>query len=119
MRQENHLDARALVGSLQRLAIPSYFWVAGTTADRRQVLGTDAVGSADRSRSPSSTPPAGADETTGDETDWVHQITDAHAAGLKVLGYVKTGYTGKAAAAAKHEVDLYSTWYGRRWHLLR
>ena len=95
----------------QRIIVPSYFWVTWynpSTGDKSWERMQAAVPTQEFAII---NPSSGPDEATGQQTDWVHQMTDAHAAGLKVVGYVKTGYTGKTAAAAKHEIDLYYTWY--------
>jgi hypothetical protein len=95
----------------QRVAVPSYFWVTWynpPTGDKSWERMQAAVPTQEFAIV---NPNSGPDEVAGQQTDWVHQITDAHAAGLKVYGYVRTIYTTKSAVTVKHEVDLYYSWY--------
>ena len=97
-------------GAEQRIAVPSYFWVTWYNP----------VGGAHEwERMQASTPTQefaicniNSGPGTAIEQDWVRQINDAHAAGLKVIGYVRTNYWNKPVAEAKAEIDKYYAWYG-------
>ena len=43
--------------------------------------------------------------------DYVHGLTDLRNGGIKILGYVATGYGNRDIAAVKAEIDLYDTYY--------
>jgi hypothetical protein len=99
--------------ALQRVAVPSYFWATYYNDPASTVLSHDwermqagapwvDIAIVNPSLGPG----------TSSNPDWVIQANRARAAGLKVLGYVKTNYSITAASAVKAEIDLYYNWYG-------
>lgn len=95
--------------ALQRIAVPSYFWVTWYNA-----VGGDHSWERMQSAAPYQdiavcNPSSGSGASIN--LDWVTQITNAHAAGLKIVGYVKTDYTNITLAAAKADIDNYYAWY--------
>lgn len=94
--------AHAAAPEPQRIAIPSYF-PPGPLWDRMG-SGAPTVGTA--ILNPDSGPGDAPDQAFAD------QVKRARDAGIRVLGYVKTGYAGRDAGEVKAEIDRYREWYG-------
>lgn len=85
----------------QHLAIPSYFYPGSSWTQMTQ--GSPAVGVT--VINPASGP------GSSSNADYVRQVQQSQAAGLIVLGYVPTGYGGRAVADVEAEIDDYNAWY--------
>jgi hypothetical protein len=48
---------------------------------------------------------------TAQDSNYVQGIKNLQAAGIKVLGYVATGYTANSIASDESKIALYNTWY--------
>jgi hypothetical protein len=95
--------------AVQRIAVPSYIYptyAAGGDWERMQ------------SKAPYAeiciiNPASGPGTSSGWDFDqYTIQTAHAKAAGLKVLGYVRTNYAAQPAATVKSEIDKYYSWYG-------
>lgn len=93
---------------IQRLAVPSYFWASWYTA-----------GGGAWARMQAAAPVAdicvvnvGSGPGAAADTDFQTQAKLAKAAGMTVLGYVRTNYTAVAASTVKSQVDQHYAWYG-------
>ncbi len=86
----------------QSIAVPSYFYPGATWTQMQQASPTVGVSIINPMNGPGGTmDPAYADEVAKSKT-----------AGIKVLGYVYTGYGSRSAAEVKADVDKYYSWYG-------
>ncbi len=45
------------------------------------------------------------------DSNYTQAVTDAHARGIKVLGYVSTGYSGRPLADVKNDINQFKAWY--------
>ena len=94
----------------QRVAVPSYFSFTYSNAvgadhswERMQAAAPfQEIAVVNPSNGPGSS----------SNSSWVTQVQYARAAGLRVLGYVKTNFTAIAAATVKADIDKYYAWYG-------
>lgn len=86
----------------QKVAVPSYFYPGAHWT--QLISGAPTVGLA--IINPASGPGKKADP------NYQQVIRDAHAAGIKVLGYVYTKYGARGSKTVKAEIDKYYTWYG-------
>lgn len=86
------------------LVVPMYGWDAGWSRlidAKDENRNTEIIAIIN----PSNGPGGGRDSHWSDVTD------DLQDAGIKVVGYVGTGYAGKSAGSVKDEVDAYHDWY--------
>jgi hypothetical protein len=96
--------------AVQRIAVPSYFYATWYNApggphawERMQAAApyTSLCIVND-----------GSGPGTAKNADYVTQVARAKAAGLTVLGYVRTDYTATPTSAAKAQIDQHYAWYG-------
>ena len=88
-------------GVCQGVAIPAYFypgtlWTTSIASPRTAIM----------IMNPDNGPGASKD------VNYVNVVTSAHAAGVKVLGYVHTNYGDRPIQEVKSEINLYKQWYG-------
>lgn len=94
--------ARSAAQTSQKVAIPSYFYPG--PAWTQLIGGAPTVGLA--VINPASGPGKKADP------NYQQVVRDAHAAGIKVLGYVYTKYSARSTRTVRAEIDKYYVWYG-------
>jgi Spherulation-specific family 4 len=85
----------------QKIAVPSYFYPGGGWNQLRQ--GAPTVGLA--IINPNSGP------GTQQDANYVHEVDASKASGVRVLGYVATGYGTRSQAAIKADIAKYLRWY--------
>ena len=89
--------------TVQRVAVPSYFYPASGSPWAQLDGGGPAVGIA--IINPASGPGSAPDPS------YAAQVQASQQAGVAVLGYVHTSYGGRAAATVQAEIDDYYSWY--------
>ena len=83
----SHADTPVTQATGQKIAVPAYIYPSGTGATQWSQIASGAVGGiaiANIANGPSNSV----------DTNWQTAIQNAHNAGVKVLGYVDTGYLG-------------------------
>ncbi len=85
----------------QSIAIPAYFYPGA--------LWTQARNNAPKIKIMVMNPNSGSG--TSSNPDYVTAVSQARAAGIKVVGYVYTSYGNRPAATVKQEITNYKTWY--------
>ncbi len=94
-------SAHAAVGA-QKMAIPAYFYATSSFWTQLQ-NGAPTVGVA--VMNPNSGP------GSRQNADYVNAVRKAQDAGVKVFGYVYTGYGARRSSAVRSDIDKYYNWY--------
>ena len=99
-------QAKATGDAVQRLLVPAYFYPTyfNATGDW-QTMQAAAPYAATVIINPASGPGGSSN------ADYVAQVVEAQAAGMRVLGYVATNYTAIASATVEAQIDDYYNWY--------
>jgi hypothetical protein len=92
------------------IAVPSYFWVTWYNAPEGNHDWERLQAAAPVCKFVICNPASGPGDAVN--ADWQVQIRRAHAAGLKVLGYVRTDYAGIPLVSVKASIRKYFDWYG-------
>ena len=95
------LSTAAQTTPCQSLAIPAYFYPGS--------LWTQATNAAPKVKLMVMNPASGSG--TSSDPNYVTAVSQARAAGIKVVGYVYTHYGARPAAEVKQEITNYKTWY--------
>ena len=85
----------------QRMAVPAYFYPGSYWTQLDQAR--PGVGLA--VMNPGSGP------GTGPDPNYVSAVQSAHAAGVRVVGYVYTSYASRSLAAVESDINAYYAWY--------
>lgn len=95
--------------AITRVAVPSYFWVTWYNAEGGNKSWERMQSAAPYCEIAVLNPASGPGDAPS--TDWSTQVVRAQAAGLKILGYVSTGYAEVPLASIKAQIDRYYAWY--------